>query len=205
MQSGQLGNILNSDKVSTRLKLKALRAFVFPVVAWGSETWTPSQGEDRALNTFWNKKLRQCLGITKFDHVETDAILEITGELPLSTRIRKLRLRYFGHVVRYPESRWVRMLLRATPSTTTTTRPKKGRPKDTWIARSSTELLARSAKVEDCLERERWRNIIEDREQGTRIDLTLNTSDLARTHKIRDIRKAQGRIRFREVVGENPS
>ena len=204
-QAGQLGNICNSNKVSTKLKRKALRAFIFPVLAWGSATWILNKKQADALDTFWNKKRRHCVGVTKHDHGRTEDICAELGEEPRAAKINRLRLRYFGHVVRYPESRWVRKLITATTSTTTRTK-KKGKPRESWLDRISKELVARNARAEDCLNRERWKNIIENKDRGTRIDFTITEPfELTREHSIQEIRKAEGWQRFGEVVGTIPS
>ena len=163
------------------------------MVTWGAETWTLNQQQEQELDTFWNKKLRHCLGVTKFDHMETEEIHAKLNEQPLSKRVGLLRLRYFGHVVRYPRARWVRTLLNAA-STTTNTRG-KGRPRARWINKISNEIEARSARVDDCLDRDKWQNIINNREKGTRVDLTPNAIDSIRPPAIREVRRAQGRTR----------
>jgi len=38
-------------------------------------------------------------------------ILKKTGQVPLSRLVEERRLRYYGHVVRYPQDRWVRKVL----------------------------------------------------------------------------------------------
>ena len=40
---GELSNVFCSNKVSARLKVKALRAFILPVLSWGSGAWTVSK------------------------------------------------------------------------------------------------------------------------------------------------------------------
>ena len=114
-----------------------------------------------------------------------------------------IELVHFGHVVRYPESRWVRTMLTAC-TTVTTKRPKRGRPQEAWRDRIQQDLVAKMATVEDCLDREKWKEISLGKTKGTRSELIHpDAFDSARPLNIREIRKAEGRQRLREVVGSS--
>ena len=111
MKSGGLGRVLSHRSLAPRHQHRLIKAFFLSVVAWASESWEIRQADERALGTWWNKKLRQCLGKSKKEHIRTEVLLGKFGELPLVEYIRKWRLRYYGHVVRYPLERWVRLML----------------------------------------------------------------------------------------------
>mmetsp|Transcript_17274 Transcript_17274/g.42920 ORF Transcript_17274/g.42920 Transcript_17274/m.42920 type:complete len:160 (+) Transcript_17274:1453-1932(+) len=71
MKSGELSGIFNNPRTPTNLKVKILKAFVLPVAIWGCETWSLVGSERASLDTWRNKKLRHCLGVTKLDHIRT--------------------------------------------------------------------------------------------------------------------------------------
>ena len=56
------------------------------------------------------RKLRACPGVVKEDHIPNTEILSKLGESLLSEKIKKRRWGYLGHIIRYPESRWVRKM-----------------------------------------------------------------------------------------------
>eukprot|EP00392_Amoebophrya_sp_AT5.2_P019064 g19775.t1 len=106
MKSGELSGIFNNPRTPTNLKVKILKAFVLPVAIWGCEAWSLVGSERASLDTWWNKKLRHCLGVTKLDHVRTEEIHQRTGQNSLSRLVEERRLRYYGHVVRMKKRRW---------------------------------------------------------------------------------------------------
>ncbi|CAD7951557.1 unnamed protein product [Amoebophrya sp. A120] len=156
-KTGELSNVFSSKILTPRLKFKILCAFVYPVLAWGCETWCLRQSDENLLDTWWKKKLRHCLGVTKRDHVKTRDIYNRLEARALSEKIRERRLRYFGHVVRYPAKRWARLMLSATVPNAKT---KKGQgATKTWIAEINADLNRKRATVKDCLDRNLWRDI----------------------------------------------
>ena len=89
---------------------------VYPSVSHGCETWAvqPSSEEYRKLDAWWMKIMRRISGVTKLDHIRSSTILKrLGGARKLSNLIRERRLRYMGHVIRYPADRWVRKCLTA--------------------------------------------------------------------------------------------
>ena len=88
-------------------------AFVYPSITYACETWTMLAEDRRRLDVWWMKQVRQIYGVTLFDHVESDVILENLGASKLSDIIRRRRMNYFGHLYRYPDSRWAKYLMYA--------------------------------------------------------------------------------------------
>ena len=86
-------------------------SFVLPAATYGSNAWRLVQNQQDTLDTWWMHKLRIILGVTKHDHLTNSDILNRFHTEKLSTQVRKLRLRYVGHVIRYPNSRYVRQAL----------------------------------------------------------------------------------------------
>ena len=110
-----------------------------------------------------------------------------TISTPLSELIRDRRLRYLGHIVRYPAHRWVRVVLNGEIGSYTGNSAKK-----TWVKTLQADLRDLHAEYNDCLDRQRWREICSG-------EIVLRAIDRAPQHLIR----FEGRNRRRGVLGQN--
>jgi len=109
-----------------------------------------------ASYNFFIKKLRHCLGVTKFDHIPTAEILQKTGQRPLSRIVEERRLRYYGHVVRYPPERWVRKVLGSESGPAV-----RGRGAiKAWRSQVENDLQRRGGERSDAADRGRWRELV---------------------------------------------
>lgn len=108
---GALRKVFFSRHLPKHLKFKILKTFVLPAATYGSNAWRLTQNQQDTLDTWWMHKLRITLGVTKHDHLTNSDILNRFHTEKLSTQVRKLRMRYVGHVIRYPISRYVRQAL----------------------------------------------------------------------------------------------
>lgn len=63
------------------------------------------------LNAWYNKKLRIMANSTKKSHVKNIDLHQKMGTYPLPYILQKRRLKYIGHVVRYPDDRQVKIAL----------------------------------------------------------------------------------------------
>ena len=75
----------------------------------------------------------------------------------LSTQVRKLRLRYLGHVLRYPKERYARQMI--TVDTEGTTRRGK---RSYWIKEVAKDMNNCKAKTNDARDKFKWKNATED-------------------------------------------
>ena len=71
--------------------------------------------------------------------------------------VRQLRLRYIGHVARYPESRWVGKVICSKPVGCT-----KSTRRVTWQKDIADELAYRNLSFADCLDKDGWRKTCDD-------------------------------------------
>ena len=81
-------------------KLHTVKAMVFPVVMYGSESWILKKAECRKIDAFklWcsRKLLRALWTVTR----SSQSILkEISPEYSLEGLMLKLKLQYFGHLM----------------------------------------------------------------------------------------------------------
>ncbi len=150
---GLFHKIWSSRRVSRTLKSRALQAYVLPVALWGCEAWQLSAADKGKLDAWYNKKARRILGVTLFDHIPTEEILKRTKLRKISDIVVERRLRYLGHIERYPENRWVKKTLTLVPEK----KQGPGRPKETWRREMEAEMKARGLKLEDAHDREKWK------------------------------------------------
>ena len=86
-------------------KVRLIKAMVFPVVTYGSEIWTVKKAECRRINGFEPWFWRRILRIPWTVRRSNQSILkEISPGCSLEGLIIKLKLRYFGHLMRRVDS-----------------------------------------------------------------------------------------------------
>ena len=100
-----LDSILKSRDVTLPTKVRLVKATVFPVVMCGSETWIIKKAECRRIDAFelwyWRRLLRVPWASKRF----TQSILkEISPGCSLEGLMLKLKLQYFGHLMRRADS-----------------------------------------------------------------------------------------------------
>jgi hypothetical protein len=85
--------------VTATTKSKIVETMIFPIVTYGSETWTLRKKKRKKINAFelwtWKKMLQ-----TPWTERRTNAsvIDEVKPKRSLETKMTQLKLRYFGHM-----------------------------------------------------------------------------------------------------------
>ena len=93
--------IMKDRGVPVATKLNLVNAMVFPVVTYGSESWTVRKTEERRIEAFELWCWRRVLRISWTDRVTNKTIIEtVRPQTRLLDRIRKNQLTYFGHAIR---------------------------------------------------------------------------------------------------------
>ena len=78
---------------------------VFPVVMYGCESWTIKKAEHRRMDAFELWCWRTFLNVPWIARRSNQSILkEITREFSLEGLMLKLKLQYFGHLMRIADS-----------------------------------------------------------------------------------------------------
>ena len=106
------------------------------------------------LDSFWMKMLRQCRNISLLDHVPNEETLKRFNTIPLSETIKQRRMKYLGHIVRYPSNLWVRKSIVSTRPDG----PQTGK-RHSWKKDIRKALQQKGANYSDCLHRGRWQLI----------------------------------------------
>ena len=100
-----LDSVLKSRDITLPTKVRLVKALVFPVVMYGCESWTVKKAERRRIDAFELWCLRRLLRFSWTARISNQSILkDISPECSLEGLILKLKLRYFGHLMRRGDS-----------------------------------------------------------------------------------------------------
>ena len=100
-----LDSILKSRDVTLPTKAHLVKAMVFPVVMYGCESWTIKKAEHRRIDAFELWYWRRLLRVPWTARRSNQSILqEISPGCSLGGLILKLKLQYFGHLMRRTNS-----------------------------------------------------------------------------------------------------
>ena len=99
-----LDSTLKSRDITASTKVSIIKAVVFPVVMYGCESWTIKKAESQRIDAFklwcWRRLLRVPWTARRLSQ---SIIKEINPEYSLEGL--KLKLQYFGHLMRRADSR----------------------------------------------------------------------------------------------------
>ena len=100
-----LDSILKSRDITLPTNVHLVKAMVFPVVMYGCESWTIKKAESQRIDGFelWFRRrlLRDPWTARRFNQ---SILKEISPEYSLEGLILKLKLQYFGHLMRRVDS-----------------------------------------------------------------------------------------------------
>ena len=100
-----LDSILKSRYISLLTKVCLVKAMVFPVVMYGCENWTIKKAERRRIDAFELWCWRRLSRVPWTERRSNKSILkEIGPEYSLEGLMLKLKLHYFGHLMRRSDS-----------------------------------------------------------------------------------------------------
>ena len=100
-----LDNILKSRDIALPTKVHLVKAMVFPVVMYGYESWTVKKAEHRRINAFELWCWRRLWRVPWAARRSNQSILkQISPGCSLEGLMLKLKLQYFGHLMRRVDS-----------------------------------------------------------------------------------------------------
>ena len=100
-----LHSILKSRNITLSTKVRLVKAVVFPVVMYGCESWTIKTAERWRIAPFELWCWRRLLRVHGTARRSNQSILkEINPEYSLEGLMLKLKLQYFGHLMRRTDS-----------------------------------------------------------------------------------------------------
>ena len=100
-----LDSIFKSRDITLLTKVHLVKAMVFPVVMYGCESWTVKKAECWRIDAFelwcWRRLLRVPWTARRSNQ---STLKEINSGISLEAMMRKLKLQYFGHLMRRVDS-----------------------------------------------------------------------------------------------------
>ena len=100
-----LDSILKSRDITLSTKVHLVTAMVFPVVTYGCESWTIKKAERRRIDAFELWCWRRLLRVPWTAKRSNKSILrEISPGCSTEGLVLKLKLQYFGHLMRRADS-----------------------------------------------------------------------------------------------------
>ena len=96
-----LDTIFKSRDITLPTKIRLVKAMVFTVVMYGCESWTVKKAERRRIDAFELWHWRRLLRVPWPARISNQSILkEISPGISLEGVMLKLKLQYFGHLMR---------------------------------------------------------------------------------------------------------
>ena len=124
-----LDSILKSRHIILSTKVPIVKAMVFPVVMYGCESWTIKKAELRRIDAFELGCWRRLLRFPWTARRSNQSILkEISPGYSLEGLMLKLKLQYFGHLMRRADSLEKTLMLGKIES-----RRRRGRQRMRWL------------------------------------------------------------------------
>ena len=101
----KLDSIFKSRDITLLTKVHLVKAMVFPVVMYGCESWTVKKAEHRRIDAFelwcWKRLLRVPWTARRSNQ---SILKEINPGISFEGMMLKLKLQYFGHLMRRVDS-----------------------------------------------------------------------------------------------------
>ena len=124
-----LDSMFKSRDITLPIKVHLVKAMVFPVVMYGCESWTVMKAERRRIAAFELWCWRRLLRVPWTARRSNQSILkEINPGISLEGMMLKLKLLYFGHLMRRVDSLEKTLMLGGIGG-----RRRRGRPRMRWL------------------------------------------------------------------------
>ena len=96
-----LDSIFKSRDITLPTEVRLVKAMDFPVVMYGCESWTVKKAEGRRIDAFEVRCWRRLLRVPWTARRSNQSILkEISPGISLEGMMLRLKLQYFGHLMR---------------------------------------------------------------------------------------------------------